>query len=46
MEAAYGSCLDSCPGTMQEEVEDQIDTFEAYEIMNGMSEDEGVKEID
>ena len=36
-----GSWLDSWPGTMHEEVEDQLDTVEVY----GMCEDEGVKEF-
>ena len=42
---AEGSWLDSWPGTMQEEIENQMDTFEVYEMMNGMCEDEGVKEL-
>ena len=41
---AEGSWLDSWPGTKQEE-EDQMDTVEAYEMMNGRCEDEGVKEL-
>ena len=44
-EVAEGSWLDSWPGTMQEKVGDQIDTVEAYNIINGMYEDEGVKEL-
>ena len=45
MEVVEGNLLDSLPGTMQEEVEDQMDTVEVYEMMNGMCEDEGVKEL-
>ena len=30
---------------MQEEVEDQMDTVEAYEMINGMCEDERVKRV-
>ena len=37
--------LDSCPGMMQKEVEDQMDMVEAYKMMNTMCEDEGVKEL-
>ena len=44
-EVAEGSWLDLWPGTMQEEVEDQIYTVEAYKMMNGMCEDEGMKEL-
>ena len=36
--------MDSLPGTLQEEV-DQMDTVEAYMMMNGMCEDERVKLI-
>ena len=31
VEVAEGSCLDSWTGIMQEEVEDQVDTVQAYE---------------
>ena len=41
---AEGGWLDSWPSTMQEEVEDQMDTVEVYDIMNGMCKDKGVKE--
>ena len=30
---------------MQKDTEDQMNTAEAYEMMNGMCEDEGVKEF-
>ena len=37
--------MDSWPGTMQEEVKDQMDTAEACKMMNGMYENEGGKEL-
>ena len=44
MEVAQESWLDPLPGTIQEEVEDKMDTAEAYEMMNGMYEI-GLKEF-
>ena len=44
MEVAERSLWNSWSGTMLKEVDDQMDTVEAYE-MNGMCEDEGVKEL-
>ena len=41
-EVAEGNWLDSLPDTMQEGV-DKIDTVEAYDMMNGMCNDEKVK---
>ena len=38
VDEAGGSWLEPLPGTMQEEVEDQKDIVEAYEMMNGMCE--------
>ena len=43
VEVAEGSWSDSWPDTMQVEIEDQQDTVEAYEMMNGMCQDEEVK---
>ena len=45
MKVGEGCWLDSWPGTMQEEVKDQMDTADTYEMMNGMCEDEGVIEL-
>ena len=44
-EVAKGSLLDSWSGTVQEEVEDQMNIVKAYEMMNGMCKDEGVKDL-
>ena len=44
-EVAEGSWLHSWPDTKQEEVEDLKDTIDVYEVMNGMCDDEGVKDI-
>ena len=44
-EVAEESWLYSWPGTMQEEAEDQRYTVETYEMMNGICEDENVKEL-
>ena len=37
--------MHSWPGTMQEEVDDQMDKVEVYQIINGMCRDEGMKEL-
>ena len=44
-EVVEGSWLGSWLGTMQEEVADQMDTVEVYEMKNGMCEGDGVKKL-
>ena len=45
VEVEEGRWLNSWPGTLQEEVEDQMDTVETYEMMNRKHKDDGVKEL-
>ena len=43
VDVAEESCLNSWPGTVQEEVDNQMDTVESYEILNKICEDQGAK---
>ena len=45
VEIAEGCWLDTWPGTIEEEVEAQMDTVEGYEMMNRICEKERVKEL-
>ena len=45
VEVTEENWLYSCPGTMQVEVEDKMDTVEACEMMNGMCADKRMKDL-
>ena len=44
-QGAEGKWLDLWLDVMQEEADDQMDTVEVYQMMNGICEDEALKEL-